>query len=131
MSRGSGAALRADSTSKFSRAVSRRTKTQEMALIAGWRKSTCTVSTPAIQLSYGGQRSLWLLTSGSADVLMGGYWSKKEEAGEEKGQKKKRHGGGRGRRVVGRGVRLEQREGAVMVRGVSSLDGLLVLKRTR
>ena len=62
---------------------------------------------------------------------MGGYWSKKEEAGEEKGQKKKRHGGGGGRRVVGRGVRLEQREGAVMVRGVSGLDGLLVLKRTR
>ena len=79
----------------------------------------------------GGQRSLWLLTSGSADVLMGGYWSKKEEAGEETGQKKKRHGGGGGRRVVGRGVRLERREGAVMVRGVSSLDGLLVLKRTR
>ena len=82
--------------------------------------------------TYGGQRSLWLLISGNTDVLMGGYWSKKEEAGEEKGQKKKkRHGGEGGRRVVGRGVRLEQREGAVMVRGVSSLDGLLVLKRTR
>ena len=68
----------------------------------------------------------------SIDVLMGGYWSKKEEAGEEKGQKKRKlHGGGGGRRVVGRGVRLEQGEGAVMVRGVSSLDGLLVLRRTR
>lgn len=66
----------------------------------------------------------------STDVLMGGYWSKKEEAGEEKGQKKRKLQGG-GRRVVGRGVRLEQREGAVMVRGVSSLDGLLVLRRTR
>ena len=63
---------------------------------------------------------------------MGGYWSKKEEAGEEKGQKKRKlHRGEGGRRVVGRGVRLEQREGAVMVRGVSSLDGLLVLRRTR
>ena len=47
------------------------------------------------------------------------------------GGQEKRHGGGGGRRVVGRGVRLEQREGAVMVRGVSSLDSLLVLKRTR
>ena len=36
VSRGSGAALGADSTSKFSRAVSSRTTTQEMALIAGW-----------------------------------------------------------------------------------------------
>ena len=54
-----------------------------------------------------------------------------DEDGAELPTKKKRHeGGGGGRRVVGMGVRLEQREGAVMVRGVSSLDGLLVLRRT-
>ena len=40
-------------------------------------------------------------------------------------RRRREEGGGRGP------VRLEQREDARMLRGVSSLDGLLVLKRTR
>lgn len=63
----------------------------------------------------------------STDVLMGGYWSKKEEDGKEKGQNKKKKRGGR--KGLAR-VLVEQAGGVVKVYGVSNVDSLLVLKRT-
>ena len=121
VSRGSGAALGADSTSKFSRAVSSRTKTQEIALIDIAGCLDCKF----LHVDFRRLKVTVVINHWQCGCLDGRLLV------EEGGGQEKRHGGGGGRRVVGRGVRLEQREGAVMVRGVSSLDSLLVLKRTR
>ena len=95
VSRGSGAALGADSTSKFSRAVSSRTKTQEMALIAGWLEYRLYMWT------YGGQRSLWLCRCLDGRLLVEEGGGGGRERTEEATWRRRREEGGRERGTFG------------------------------